>query len=251
MCGLMQKCASPAREARGRSSNLPIAFYNTSHPTQPPHHQRTHTQETTPGRLPKTTKRQKDKENSDLSRRQREKHVFRPAAYVIAFLDWCPKIPPHSSGPWTPGAPAEVLASRGDVVVESWQAVGVIFVVGKAVLTLHPPLRPLSHNANPRDGAQDIERAMALAPYIPLSGSIPGLRALSLGAGLVAAPVVAGTRCLVAVGALAFRASAPRMEASCMSGTRLAISDGQLNSCATSRRGQPVFLLCWDLCPIS
>jgi hypothetical protein len=29
---------------------------------------------------------------------------------------------PHSSGPWTPGAPAEVLASRGVVVVESWQA---------------------------------------------------------------------------------------------------------------------------------
>ena len=30
---------------------------------------------------------------------------------------------PHSSGPWTPGAPApaEVLASRGVVVVESWQ----------------------------------------------------------------------------------------------------------------------------------
>ena len=27
---------------------------------------------------------------------------------------------PHSSGPWTPGAPAEVLASRGVVVVGSW-----------------------------------------------------------------------------------------------------------------------------------
>jgi hypothetical protein len=25
---------------------------------------------------------------------------------------------PHSSGPWTPGAPAEVLASRGVVVVD-------------------------------------------------------------------------------------------------------------------------------------
>jgi hypothetical protein len=37
-----------------------------------------------------------------------------------------------------------------------WQAAGAIFVVGKAVLTLHPPLRPLSHNVNPRDGAQDI-----------------------------------------------------------------------------------------------
>jgi hypothetical protein len=65
---------------------------------------------------------------------------------------------PHSSGTWTPGAPAEVLASRGVVVVESRQAAGVIFVVciGKAVLKLHPPLRPLSHNVNPRDGAQDI-----------------------------------------------------------------------------------------------
>jgi hypothetical protein len=42
---------------------------------------------------------------------------------------------PHSSGPWTPGAPApaEVLASRGVVVVEcgvvasgKWQAAGAI-----------------------------------------------------------------------------------------------------------------------------
>jgi hypothetical protein len=57
---------------------------------------------------------------------------------------------PHSSGPWTPGAPAEVLArfveswpwSRG-----KWQAAEATFVVGKAVLTLHPPRRPLSHNA--------------------------------------------------------------------------------------------------------
>jgi hypothetical protein len=28
---------------------------------------------------------------------------------------------PHSSGPWTPGASAEVLASRGVAVAESWQ----------------------------------------------------------------------------------------------------------------------------------
>jgi hypothetical protein len=70
---------------------------------------------------------------------------------------------PRSSGPWTPGAPApaaEVLASRGVAVVESRQVAscsGATSVVGKAVLTLHPPLRPLSHNnANPRDGAQDI-----------------------------------------------------------------------------------------------
>jgi hypothetical protein len=70
---------------------------------------------------------------------------------------------PHSRGPFTPGAPApaarrEVLAGRGVVVVGSWQgqAAGAISVVEKAVLTLPPPLRPLSHNANPRDGAQDI-----------------------------------------------------------------------------------------------
>jgi hypothetical protein len=36
------------------------------------------------------------------------------------------------------------------------QAAGAISVVGKAVRTLYPPLRPLSHNVNPRDGAQDI-----------------------------------------------------------------------------------------------
>jgi hypothetical protein len=35
---------------------------------------------------------------------------------------------PHSSGIWTPGAPAEVLAGRGVVVVESWQAARVIFI---------------------------------------------------------------------------------------------------------------------------
>jgi hypothetical protein len=71
-------------------------------------------------------------------------------------LSCCIEAPqePHSSGPWTPGAPAEVLASRG--VMGSWQAAGVIFVVGKVVLTPHPPLRPLGHNANPRDGPQDI-----------------------------------------------------------------------------------------------
>jgi hypothetical protein len=46
MCGLMQKCASPAREA-ARSSDFPISLHNTNHPTQPHHHQHTHTQETT------------------------------------------------------------------------------------------------------------------------------------------------------------------------------------------------------------
>ena len=42
----------------------------------------------------------------------------------------------------------------GAVVVEPRQAAGFISVVGKAVLTNHPPLRPLGHNANLRDGAQ-------------------------------------------------------------------------------------------------
>ena len=44
-------------------------------------------------------------------------------------------------------------------IVESWQgqAAGAISVVGKAVLTLYPPLRPLSHNVNPRNGAQDMQ----------------------------------------------------------------------------------------------
>jgi hypothetical protein len=70
-------------------------------------------------------------------------------------------------------APAEVLASRGVVVVvvESWSwqvaSPGGISVVGKAVLTLRPPLWPLSHNVNPRDGAQDITKlhyALRLSP---------------------------------------------------------------------------------------
>jgi hypothetical protein len=51
--------------------------------------------------------------------------------------------------------------SRGVVVVVASDKLqelelGAIPVVGKAVPTLHPPLRPLSHNANLRDGAQDI-----------------------------------------------------------------------------------------------
>jgi hypothetical protein len=55
------------------------------------------------------------------------------------------------------------------VVVESWQAAGVIFAVGKAVLTLHPPLRPLSHNVNLRDGAQDICQLMVCSAARPVS----------------------------------------------------------------------------------
>jgi hypothetical protein len=45
-----------------------------------------------------------------------------------------------------------------------WQAAGAIFEVGEVVLTLHPPLRPLSHNANPRDGAQDIIEPLSQEP---------------------------------------------------------------------------------------
>jgi hypothetical protein len=45
------------------------------------------------------------------------------------------------------------------VVVGSWQVASCrsyLCNTWKAVLTLHPPLRPLSHNVNPRDGAQDM-----------------------------------------------------------------------------------------------
>jgi hypothetical protein len=58
---------------------------------------------------------------------------------------------PRAPPPRSPRVAESWSWSRG-----KWQAAGAIFVVGKAVLTLHPPLRPLSHNANPRDGAQDM-----------------------------------------------------------------------------------------------
>jgi hypothetical protein len=45
-------------------------------------------------------------------------------------------------------------------------------VVGKAVLTLYPPLRPLSHNVNPRDGAQDIALLALAAGFFLLCTSI-------------------------------------------------------------------------------
>jgi hypothetical protein len=61
-------------------------------------------------------------------------------------------------------------------VARQWQAAGAIFAVGKAVLTLHPPLRPLSHNVNPRDGAQDIagsdEVALASAGRAVLAAAV-------------------------------------------------------------------------------
>jgi hypothetical protein len=87
---------------------------------------------------------------------------------------------PRSSGPWTPGAPAP--AARSSRVAElwswsrgKWQAAGAIFVVGKVPLTLHPPLRPLSHNANPRDGApQDIKEKEEKFIHLPWRGQCGG-----------------------------------------------------------------------------
>jgi hypothetical protein len=78
---------------------------------------------------------------------------------IALTLHWSPKSPARAGpGPRAPRPRREVLASRGVVVVESWQgqAAGAISVVGKAVLTLYSPLKPLSHNVNPRDGAQDM-----------------------------------------------------------------------------------------------
>jgi hypothetical protein len=75
---------------------------------------------------------------------------------------------PRSSGPsLDPGRPrpppplrssrvVESLVRRGVVASGKLQELFLVSVVGKAVLTLYPPLRPLSHNVNPRDGAQDI-----------------------------------------------------------------------------------------------
>jgi hypothetical protein len=57
---------------------------------------------------------------------------------------------------------ASVLASRGVVVVESWQVASCRSYLcsreGGRVPTPHPPLGPLRHNANPRDGALGISR---------------------------------------------------------------------------------------------
>jgi hypothetical protein len=67
---------------------------------------------------------------------------------------------PQEPRSWTPGAPApaEVLAGRGVVVVESWQVASCKSYLCSREGGPHtlPTLRPLSHNANPRDGAQDI-----------------------------------------------------------------------------------------------
>jgi hypothetical protein len=68
-------------------------------------------------------------------------------------LHWSPKSPARA-GPGPPGPPP-----RSSRVVESWSPVNKIVVVPaveEVVLTLHPPLRPLSHDVNPRNGAQDI-----------------------------------------------------------------------------------------------
>jgi hypothetical protein len=78
----------------------------------------------------------------------------------IALALHCSPKSPTRAGPGHQAPPP-----RSSRVAESWswnrgkwQAAGAAFAVGKkAVLTLlYPPLEPLSHNANPRDGAQDI-----------------------------------------------------------------------------------------------
>jgi hypothetical protein len=49
-----------------------------------------------------------------------------------------------------------LLEDRGHHGQQQWQAAGVIFIVGEVVLTLHPPLRPLSHDGNPQDEPPEI-----------------------------------------------------------------------------------------------
>jgi hypothetical protein len=49
-----------------------------------------------------------------------------------------------------------VVVECGVVASGKLQELFLISVVGKAVLTLYPPPRPLSHNVNPRDGAHDM-----------------------------------------------------------------------------------------------
>jgi hypothetical protein len=90
-------------------------------------------------------------------------------------LHWSRKSPARAG----PGPRAPLPPPRSSRVAESWswsrgkwQAAGAISVVGKAVRTLYPPLRPLSHNVNLRDGAQDMlvviatatDRGVLLAP---------------------------------------------------------------------------------------
>jgi hypothetical protein len=68
---------------------------------------------------------------------------------------------------------------------QQWQAAGVIFIAGEVVLTLHPPLGPLSHDVNPRAGPPEIAglvsyvlvRFASVQPAVP-SGS-PAMAATS------------------------------------------------------------------------
>jgi hypothetical protein len=78
---------------------------------------------------------------------------------------------PRSSGPWTPGAPApaEVLAGRGVVVVESWQVASCRSYLcsregGPHTSPTPETSWPLSHNVNPRDGAQGIGAGLLGGP---------------------------------------------------------------------------------------
>jgi hypothetical protein len=88
-----------------------------------------------------------------------------------------PQEQPHSSGPWTPGAPAEVLTGRGVVVVESWQAESCRSYLccsrEGGPHTSSTPGSPLSHDVNPRDGAQDIFRLRQMQ-HLLLDGTSMG-----------------------------------------------------------------------------
>jgi hypothetical protein len=70
---------------------------------------------------------------------------------------------PHSSGPWTPGGPPP----RSSRVVESWSCVE-SWSRGKHFT---PEACPLSHNANPRDGAQDIAAGVTQDRNLVLSAT--------------------------------------------------------------------------------
>jgi hypothetical protein len=74
---------------------------------------------------------------------------------------------PHSSGAWTPGAPAEVLAGRGVVVVESWQVASCMSYLCSREGGPHTSPTPETSyytphlaicNVNPQGGAQDIAK---------------------------------------------------------------------------------------------
>ena len=107
---------------------------------------------------------------------------------IALTLHWSPKSPARAGpGPRAPPPPPRGPReswSCGRGVVGQEQAAGAIFVVGKAVLTLYPPLRPLSHNVNPRDGAQDMSgilmaNALVLVPLLTSLSVNPQVKCLS------------------------------------------------------------------------